>query len=178
MAPCGSWRPWLQTQPPDPGIELFKINIYEKRGDLDQAEQRLRGLVERYPHDQAFNAQLLQFYLAHDRTDEAEQLLRRTADADVSDSVAGVALVRFLKEARGEASARSELLERLKQAADPFAYRWRLPNSISQRIAARRPRRSSRLSPRTARHPTTSRRPNYGWRSSTSPPDALRWLTP
>ncbi len=110
----------------DPGVELFKIKIYEKRGDLGQAEQRLRGLVERYPGDQALNAQLLQFYLAHDRTDEAEQLLRRAADADVSNAVAGLALVRFLKEARGEASARRELLERLKQAADPFTYQMAL----------------------------------------------------
>lgn len=110
----------------DLGVELFKIKIYQKAGKLDQAELGLRNLVERYPRDQALNAQLLQFYLAHDRTDKAEELLRQAADADLSNSSAGLALVRFLKETRGEATARRELLERLKQAADPFTYQMAL----------------------------------------------------
>lgn len=110
----------------DLGVELFKIKIYQKRGELDQAEKRLRNLVERYPRDQAMSAQLLRFYLSHNRTDEAEQLLRHAADVDVSNAAAGLALVRFLKEARGEATARRELLARLKQAADPFTYQMAL----------------------------------------------------
>jgi len=107
----------------DLGVELLRIKIHEKRNELDQVEQRLRKLVERYPQEPALNTLLLQFYLAHNRTDDSEKLLRKTADADPSNSTAGLALVRFLKEARGEPTARRELLGRLKQAADPFAYR-------------------------------------------------------
>lgn len=106
----------------DLGVELFKIKIYEKRNDPGQVEQRLHKLVERYPQEPALKAQLLQFYLSHNRTDDAEKLLRQMADADLSNSTPGLALVRFLKEARGEAAARQELLERLKRSADPFPY--------------------------------------------------------
>lgn len=110
----------------DLGVELFRIKIYDKQGDPDRVEQHLRKLIERYPRDQALNSQLLQFYLTHNRTDDAERLLRQTADTDMSNSAAGLALVRFLKETRGEATARRELLERLKQTADPFAYQMAL----------------------------------------------------
>lgn len=110
----------------DLGVELFRIKIYDKQGDLDQVEQRLRKLVERYPRDQVLKTQLLQFYLAHNRTDDAERLLRHAADTESSNSAAGLALVRFLKEARGEATARRELLDRLKQTGDPFAYQMAL----------------------------------------------------
>lgn len=110
----------------DPGVELFRIKIYQKAGELDQAEQRLRNLVERYPQDQTLSTQLLQFYLARDKKDQAEELLRRAADADTRNSAAGLALVGFLKDARGEATARRELVQRLKQAADPFPYKMAL----------------------------------------------------
>lgn len=110
----------------DLGVELFRIKIYDKQGDLDKVEQHLRKLIERFPQDQAMKAQLLQFYLTHRRIDDAERLLRQAADADPSNSTAGLALVRFLKEMRGEAAARRELVERSKQAADPFAYQMAL----------------------------------------------------
>ena len=107
----------------DLGVELFRIRIYEKRKDLDQVEQRLRKLAERFPQEQALKTQLLGFYLSHNRMDDSEKLLRQTADADPSNSTAGLALVKFLNATKGEAIARRELLERLKKAADPFAYR-------------------------------------------------------
>ena len=107
-------------------VELFKITIYGKRGELDQVEKRLRNLIERYPQEQALGTQLLQFYLSQNRTDDAEQLLRRAADRDLSNSTPGLTLVRFLKEARGEAAARQELLARSKQASDPFSYQMAL----------------------------------------------------
>lgn len=110
----------------DLGVELFRIKIYDKQGDLHQVEQHLHKLIERYPKDQALNTQLLQFYLTHNRTDDAERLLRQAADADLSNSAAGMALVRLLKEARGEAVARRELLVRLKQTDNPFAYQMAL----------------------------------------------------
>ena len=110
----------------DLGVELFRIKVYEKRNDLDQVEQRLLNLVKLYPGEQALNTQLLVFYLAQNRTDDSERLLRHAADADTSNAAAGVALVRFIKEARGEAAARQELLGRLERAADPFAYRMAL----------------------------------------------------
>src|SRR5262249_50479257 len=59
---------------------------------------------------------------SQNRMDDSEKLLRQTADADPSNSTAGLALVKFIKATRGEAVARRELLERLKRAADPFAY--------------------------------------------------------
>ncbi|MCP4618185.1 MAG: tetratricopeptide repeat protein [Bradyrhizobium sp.] len=108
----------------DLGVELFRIKIYAKRNELDQVEQRLRKLVERYPKEPVLNTQLLQFYLSHNRLDDSERLLRQGADSDASNSTAALALVRFLKEARGEAAARRELEERLKRAADPFPYQF------------------------------------------------------
>ena len=110
----------------DLGVDLFKIKIYQKIGNVDQVEQRLRNLVARYPKDQVLSSQLLQFYLAHNRQDKVEEFLRQAADADRTNSAAGLAVVGFLKETRGEAAARGELLERMKQATDPFAYQMAL----------------------------------------------------
>ena len=107
----------------DLGVELFRIKIYEKRNDLAQVEQRLRGLSDRYPKEMSLKTDLLQFYLVHNRTDDAEKLLRQIADADLSNSTAGLALVRFLKAARSEDAAREELAARIKRVTDPFPYR-------------------------------------------------------
>jgi cellulose synthase operon protein C len=110
----------------DFGLDLFRINIYDKLGNLEQVQQRLQRLVELHPQESAPRAQLLKFYLAHQHADEAEQLLRSIAAANPTDSKAGLDVVRFLNIMKGRAAARQELLARMKAGGDVFPYQLAL----------------------------------------------------
>ena len=74
----------LDGMPPekkdDPGVVLLKVKIFEKMGDLQQLEAQLRKLVELRPDNVAFKAELVKFYVAHQRLDDAEKLMRSIAD--------------------------------------------------------------------------------------------------
>src|SRR5664279_4165483 len=55
----------------DLSVLLLKINIYERMGNLAQAESSLRKLIELHPKEPPFRAQLIRFYIAHKRPADA-----------------------------------------------------------------------------------------------------------
>ena len=57
-------------------------------GDLQQLEAQLRKLVELRPDQAAFKAELVKFYVAHQRVDEAEKLMRSIAAANPANTAA------------------------------------------------------------------------------------------
>ena len=98
----------------DLGVALLKVKIFEKMGDLQQLEAQLKKLVEQSPDQVAFKAELVKFYVAHQRLDDAEKLMRSIASADPTNTAAELEVVRFLRATKGSAAARQELDTRIK----------------------------------------------------------------
>ena len=120
----------LEGVPPakkdDLGIVLLKVKIFEKMGDLQQLEAQLRKLVELRPNEVAFKAELVKFYVAHQRLDEAEKLMRSIAAANPANSAAELEVVRFLLATKGSAAARQELDDRIKAGGNVFPFQMAL----------------------------------------------------
>jgi cellulose synthase operon protein C len=104
----------------DLGIVLLKAKIFEKMGDLQQLELQLRKLVELRPKELAFKAALVKFYVAHQRKDDAEKLLRTIAADNPTNIAAALDLVRFLWGTKGPAAAQQELDARIKAGGNVF----------------------------------------------------------
>jgi tetratricopeptide (TPR) repeat protein len=116
----------LEDAPPakkdDVGIILLKIKIYEKIGNLQQLESQLRKLVELHPDQIAFKSELVRFYLANRRFDEAEKEMRAIAAANPANTNAAIELVRFLRAVRGSAAARQVLDVHIKAGGNIFPF--------------------------------------------------------
>ena len=112
----------------DTGVILLKINAYNTLGNLEQVESLLHKLIALNPKNAAFRAQLIRFYLAHDRKDDAEKALRVRAKAESGNPAAELDLVSFLNSFRGYESARSELQKRIEAGGDVFPFEMALAN--------------------------------------------------
>jgi pentatricopeptide repeat protein len=113
----------LRPDPKDEArITLEEVQILLRKGDLKKAEPLLRKLIAQDPKQVLFRNQLIQVLMAERRFDEAEKELRAKADADPSDSKAGLDLVRFLNAVKGPEAARGELDARIKTGGDVFDY--------------------------------------------------------
>ena len=110
----------------DLGVVLLKVKIFEKMGDLQQLEAQLKKLVELRPDQVAFKAELVKFYVAHQRLDEAEKLMRSIAAADPANTAAELDVVRFLLATKGSAAARQELDARIKAGGNVFPFQMAL----------------------------------------------------
>jgi tetratricopeptide (TPR) repeat protein len=110
----------------DLGIVLLKVKIFEKMGDLQQLELQLRKLVELRPDQIEFKAELVKFYVAHQRPDEAEKLLRSIAAANPADTAAALEVARLLLATKGSAAARQELDVRIKAGGNVFPFQLAL----------------------------------------------------
>jgi tetratricopeptide (TPR) repeat protein len=116
-------RKGLHIKPEDEfAIQLFKLQLYEKSGDLKQQEALLRKLIDLYPFESALQGSLINLYVKQKRYDDAERELRALAYAHPSNFEIGMNLVRFLQQVKGPAAAREELLARIKAGANVFKY--------------------------------------------------------
>lgn len=104
------------------GIQLFKLGIYERLGELDQVESLLRKFVELYPKEAAFRQQLVKLYVDQKRLDEAEAELRSLAAANPNDVEAGLDVVRFLIATKGPAAGQQALEARINAGGQVFKY--------------------------------------------------------
>ena len=106
----------------DLGVLLLKIRIFERLKDLPQIEATLRKLMERNPQEAAFQRELVKFYAANNRPDDAEREMRAYASSRPDDLQAGLGLVRFLQVVKGAGAAREELDKRIKAGGRVFQY--------------------------------------------------------
>jgi len=104
------------------GIQLFKLQLYERLGDLKQVESLLTNLVETYPPGLVFRRQLVKLYLDQKRLDDAERELRTLAAADENNVQAGLDIVRFLNVVKGPDAAKQEILTRINAGKQAFPY--------------------------------------------------------
>jgi tetratricopeptide (TPR) repeat protein len=110
----------------DLGVMFLEINIFDRLGEMDQVEKLLRKLVDLYPKEPAFRAQLIRFYVAHKRNDDAEKELRAVVAANPTDAGAELNLVMLLGQIKGTAAAREELVKRIAAGGDVFPYQLAL----------------------------------------------------
>lgn len=108
------------------GVVLLKVKIFEKLGDLQQFEAQLRRLVELRPDQVTFKTELVKFYVAQKRLDEAEKLMRSVAAANPANTTAELDVVRFLLATKGSAAARQELDDRIKAGGNAFPFQLAL----------------------------------------------------
>ena len=110
----------------DLSVLVLKINIYERMGNLAQAESSLRKLIELHPKEPAFRAQLTRFYIAHKRPADAVKEQRAVVAANPADSNAELTLVNLLGALEGPAAARTELVSRINAGGSVFPYQLAL----------------------------------------------------
>ena len=107
-------------------IQLVKLQIFEKSGDVKQQEALLRKLVDLYPFEPALQRTLINLYVKQKRYDDGEKVLRAFAAAHSSDAAAGLNVVRYLHQFKGPAAARQELMARIKAGGQVFRYQLAL----------------------------------------------------
>ena len=103
-------------------ILYLKYKIFNQTGDLAQEEASLRQLVELNPKVPELRTQLITFYLAHDRQDDAIKELRAVVAANPNDTDAELQLVNLLATIKGPAAARAELVARINAGGSVFPY--------------------------------------------------------
>jgi len=64
------------------GIQVFKLVIFERMGDLKQAEGLLHKLIEVYPQEVGFRRQLVKFYVDQKRPEDASAKSARSPRHD------------------------------------------------------------------------------------------------
>jgi tetratricopeptide (TPR) repeat protein len=110
----------------DVGIQLFRVNLLERMGKTEQAENVFHKLIEVYPEQAAFRAILIKYLVAQKRVDDAEKELRAWAAAKPADVETGLNLIRFLRTVKGSDAARQELVTRIKAGGQSFKYQMAL----------------------------------------------------
>lgn len=117
----------------DLGVIFLKISIFERLGNLQQVESLLKRLTELQPNERAFRAQLVRFYVAQKRQDDAEREIRSIVEKNPTDTTAELDLVSFLNATKGPAVAREELVSRINAGGKIFPYQLALARfDISQ----------------------------------------------
>ena len=106
----------------DLGVMFLKINIYQRKGEFAQVESSLRRLLVLHPTEPAFRAQLVKFYIAQKRPDDAVNELRAVVAANPADINAELQLVNLIATVKGVVPARDELVARIKAGGAVLAY--------------------------------------------------------
>jgi cellulose synthase operon protein C len=114
------------------GLRLFKIEIYEMRGDMASQEAAIREIASKFPEEPAYRKGLVNFYLRAKRTDDAEKVLRETAAAKPDDIQANLDVAGFLAAAKGPDAARVELLRLVEVSKDKSPYQSALAQLLFQ----------------------------------------------
>ena len=120
-------RPGLHLKTEDEfAIQLVKLQIFEKMGDLEQQEALLRKFIDLYPSQSVPRNSLINLYVKQKRYDDAEKELRALAAANPSNLAAGLNVVLFLQQFKGPAAAREELMARINAGGQGFQYQLAL----------------------------------------------------
>jgi len=107
-------------------IQVLTLQLLEKLGDLKRLEELLRKLVDLYPFEPALQANLINLYVKQQRYDDAEKELRALAATKPADVGLGLNVVRFLRQFKGPAAARQELMARIDAGEQKFKYQLAL----------------------------------------------------
>ena len=104
------------------GIQVFKLVIFERMGNIKQAEALLHKLIEVYPQEVGFRRQLVKFYVDQKRPEDAEREIRALAQARPNDNEAALDVARYINMVKGAAAARQELRARISAGGEVFPF--------------------------------------------------------
>ena len=104
------------------GVIFLKLQILNRMGNLPQVELLLRKLVALNPTVPAYRTQLINFYVAHNRQDDAINELRSAVSKNPTDNNAEFELVSLLYAVKGPDAARAELVARINAGGHAFPY--------------------------------------------------------
>lgn len=112
-------------------VNLLKLEIFQKNNDKKGLEETLLSLVKAYPGERKFREALVRWYLAENRSEDAEAALRDLAEVSPSDVQAQLDVVDFLRQVKGAAAAETELRARISADKNNFAYKAMLARLLS-----------------------------------------------
>jgi putative PEP-CTERM system TPR-repeat lipoprotein len=104
------------------GVQIFKLAILERTGDVKQAEALLHKLIDAYPQEPGLRRQLVKFYVEQKRPDDAEREIRALAEIRPEDTEAALDVARFLNMVKGPGAARQELMARINAGGQVFQF--------------------------------------------------------
>jgi len=117
----------LETNGPasasDFGIQVFKLKIFEKLGEMGEFESLLQKLAQLHPEDGLFRKQLINFYVSQRRIGDAENEARILVRENPLNPESELDLVRLLYATRGADVARKELTARIDAGGEIFPYK-------------------------------------------------------
>ena len=106
----------------DIGLLLLKVTIYDHMKNSQQVESLLKRLVALHPKQNSFRSQLIRFYIAHERPDDAVEALRSYVTENPTDVNAELQLVGLLASVKSPAAAQEELEARIKAGGKVLPY--------------------------------------------------------
>jgi len=118
----------LETNQKHIALQLIKIQALDNLAELDMAEQIFRKLIEYYPETKAFTNALVQFYLKHDKKDEAEKELKYQVEQNPNDNQSKLTLIKFLNTVFGNKQGIVQLENYVKQQPKNFELKFALVN--------------------------------------------------
>ena len=107
-------------------LQLIKVKALDNLAKLDLAEDVFKRLIDYYPGVPSFNYALAQFYLKHDRKDDAEGEFRRVIKNKPKDLAAKIKLVQFLSVTKDTEAAKAQLIEFVNQSPDNYDLKFTL----------------------------------------------------
>jgi tetratricopeptide (TPR) repeat protein len=118
----------LERQSQSAILKLLKIRVLDRQGKVDDAVGVYRELVRDNPDNLLYTYQLVNYYITHQRNDEAEQLLRTTIDSNPDKPEVKLWLVEFLTKNRTPEEGQKALEAYVEADPDNYALRQGLAN--------------------------------------------------
>lgn len=112
----------LEIAPLDPEINRIKLGLLAQTEQLDLVGEHLTTLVERFPEDDTYRANLISWYLSNGDVDGAEAFIRGLINPDDEEMRAQFALIQFLRQIRGPEAALEELDAVIASSDKPLAF--------------------------------------------------------
>jgi len=107
-------------------LQLIKVKALDNLAKLDLAEDVFKRLINYYPDVTAFNYALAQFYLKHERKDDAEKEFRRVIVNKPKDLGAKIKLIKLLNFTKGADAAKAQLVEFVSQEPNNYDLKFAL----------------------------------------------------
>lgn len=92
-------------------LRQFRIILLRSAGRNSDVETELKAMIADYPDEESYAVTLAQLYMADDKIDEAEAILRGIVDAKPDDPNRRIDFARFMLRQRGPEAAEAALAE-------------------------------------------------------------------
>jgi len=110
----------------DFGIELTRLEIYEKLHNSQKIEASLLLLINQRPEEAAFRKKLIQFYIDSHRDADAQNEIHKALSERGIGADAKLDVIRYLYSVKGPAAARQELVDLINAGGEVFSYQTAL----------------------------------------------------